>query len=161
MDNFEFKGCFFLKPVFISAMILLVVNNLWFKPSLRCPVIAGKISDIAIIIFLPALICLAVETMRYISHSIIIWRKKNSTLFRDETYFPSHPLVLGSILISALAMSLLQLSGDISDTYYRLISFFNQILFNGRTIAAPTRDLTDLISLSFLIIPYITLKNAP
>lgn len=152
-------GYFMAHPVFLAAMLATLINNLYLKPANIFPVLAGKISDIGTMIFLPSLICLAVETARYGKHSFSILRGENQEVYAKETYNPSHLLILISISISALLMILLQISGPVSYWFYNFMHFFNAVLFNGRVIAPPTRDLTDMIALPFLLIPYLILTK--
>lgn len=157
MKKPKFRGDFFPHPVNLVAIAVLVFNNHWLKPSGLCPLLAGKLSDIAIMIFLPTLICLGVELFRHLFHTFHIAISKNKSIYAQETYVPSKILVLISIFISALLMTVLQISNTASNVYNALICYLNDLLFFGRTTHESVQDISDLISLLFLIIPYFLL----
>ena len=159
MKKLKFRGDFFIHPVNLIAIVVLALNNHWLKPSGRCPLIAGKLSDIAIMIFLPPLICLCAEFVRHLFHTFHIAISKNNSLYVQEKYFPSKRLVLTSIFISAFLMTVLQVSHGAADIYQVLISYLNDLLFFGRTIHEPVQDLSDLMALLFLIVPYLLLAK--
>lgn len=132
-------------PVFPSAMLITFLNNHWFKQSGICPLLSGKLSDIGIMIFLPAAICLSIV---YLKFTVNLLRRKDV-----PQYFLSRWLVLFSIAFSGFLMVLLKLSAEAGVVYYNSLNTLNKLLFE-RTIAYPVRDITDLFSVLFLYIPY-------
>jgi hypothetical protein len=160
MKTSTFPGGFLLHPVFVAAMAIVLVNNLWFKSSGICPWLAGKATDFAIMIFLPALICLGVEILRHVAHSVEMVIKKNPRLHLEERYLPSRSTILVSIAVSGTVMALLEISDFAPEIYYSVIRRLNEILFFGRVTAKPVKDLTDLFSLAFLAVPYVILGRA-
>ena len=160
MRKFNFPGSFILHPVFIVSMIAVLVNNLWFKASRISPVLAGKITDVAIMIYLPTLICLGVVFIKHTAQSMELCIKKNSPKLYNKDYIPSHATIVSSIAVSAILMTLIRASDTGVRIYTVVISYLNSVLFNGRVIVKPVKDITDLVSLIFLLVPYIILKRA-
>ena len=154
----DFPGAFFLHPVFILAMGLTVLNNLWLKPSGWNPVIAGKLSDCAIMVFLPALISLLVVFVRYQVDSVRV--ALGSKVPPDCSLEPSHRVVLVAIAISAVVMTALQTSEAVSGLYDATLRAANDVLFFGRVPAKARPDVTDLVSLIFVAIPYRVLTRS-
>ena len=160
MRKYSFPGSFLLHPVFIVSMIAILINNLWFKASRILPLLAGKITDVAIMIYLPALICLGVVFVRHTAQSLKSLIKKNPRRHPDKDHIPSHAIIVISIAISAMLMIVIRAS-DIGVRIYAVtVGYLNLVLFNGRIITKPVKDATDLVSLFFLLIPYIILKRA-
>jgi hypothetical protein len=160
MDKPKFPGSFLLHPAFIVSMIAVMINNLWFKTSGISPLLAGKITDVGSMIYLPALICLGIVFIRDVldlteSH----FKREKATHYKSERYIPSRVAIVVSIIISAMLMILVKVSDMGIIIYTVVIGYLNDVLFNGRTIAKPVKDMTDLFSLLFLLIPYIVLRR--
>ena len=159
MNRPVFAGSFFLHPVYLISIVVLVINNLWFKSSGLFPWLAGKLSDIAIMIFLPALICLGVQFLRHMGHTAVMVFKRNQINKETVDYTPSMFLIIAAIAISAGLMTAMQFSETTSAVYYQTILTLNDWFFAGRITHPPVADPTDLLSLLFLIIPYYLLSK--
>lgn len=160
MRKWKFPGSFFLHPVFIVSMSAVLINNLWFKPSRIFPLLAGKITDVAVMIYLPALLCLGVVFVQHAMHSIKASITKDKPTFEDATsYVPSDASIITAIVISGSLMIFIKGSDAGVRFYAIVINYLNDVLLSGRVVAAPVKDTTDLVSLAFLIIPYFILKR--
>ena len=120
------------------------------KRSGYCPWLAGKLSDVAIMVFLPALLC-----AWWLLFQLGIQRVFKR---REHIPFPTQSVMMTAILIAGLAMISLQLSENVSEFYYEVMNKINQTLWN-RNICYPTQDPTDIITCLFLIVPYVLFKK--
>jgi hypothetical protein len=149
MPRAPFPGSFFLHPAFLAAMGATLANNLWFKGTGLAPFWAGKITDAAIMVFLPALICLGVGTVRFAF--------AGGAAAGDDECRPSRAVVLAAIAVSAAAMIAIKASDAGAAAYTTVIRAANAALVPGRVTARAVADPTDLATLAFLVVPYMIL----
>jgi len=153
-------GRFFLSPLYLGSIVVLVANNFWFKHSGICPVLAGKLSDIAIMIFLPALISVGVLFLRYVRDWLSAVFEGDPDRQIDFPDRPSKSTLIAALIVSGALMTAMKTSDTAMEIYYQSLNFLNTALL-GRTIARPVKDYTDLVSLLFLAVPWLHLSEAP
>ena len=152
-----FYGDFIIHPINILAVILLVFNDFYLKASKHAPFIAGKLSDISLMIFLPIFICFFYVFLTYFLNTIKILFSKKEII---ENYKLPTWLILVSLFISGAILVLLQLS-DLFNIYFEhFILFFKNLFVEKKTIALNlTKDLSDIFMIIFLVVPYFILSK--
>jgi hypothetical protein len=152
-----FYGDFIIHPINILAVILLIFNDFYLKPSQKTPFIAGKLSDIALMIFLPIFICFFYVFIKYFINTIKIF-----ILHKDieENYNLSLGIILFSLIISGAVLTLLQLSDSFNIYFEQFILFFKNLVLENKVYKLNlTKDYSDIFVIVFLAIPYFILRK--
>ena len=152
-----FHGDFIIHPLNIIAIILLIFNDFYLKPSKTAPFIAGKLSDISLMIFLPIFICFFYVFIKYFLNTIKILFSKKEVI---ENYKLPTWIILTSLFISGAILTLLQVS-DIFNIYFEefILFFKNLVLKNKVNKLNLTKDFYDIFMIVFLIVPYFILSK--
>tara|TARA_B100000405_G_C16395705_1_gene304755 strand:- start:57 stop:539 length:483 start_codon:yes stop_codon:yes gene_type:complete len=148
-------GGFFLHPVYLGAIGVLVLNNFWLKQSGYAPWLAGKLSDVALMVFMPAVLCVW-WVLGKVCWDLLMKAIRDSRA--QENYFPPRMVVAASLLVSGLVMTLLQISSHVSSFYYQVLNPINQALW-GWGIMPPTQDPSDILTCGFLVVPYLLFQQ--
>ncbi|MBN2528196.1 MAG: hypothetical protein JXR76_17520 [Deltaproteobacteria bacterium] len=128
-------------PVSLGALLLLIVNDHCLKGAGVAPGwLTGKLSDVAGMIFFPLLLTALWNTLRFASHL----RRRPSTA--SNIHLERRQLIV-SITISALLLTALQ-------TCPEFVAFYESVLATCYFPTVVTSDITDLIALPALYIPW-------
>ena len=152
-----FHGDFIIHPLNILAIILLIFNDFYLKASQKAPFIAGKLSDISLMIFLPIFICFFYVFIKYFINTIKIFLLNKEI---EENHNLSLRIILFSLIISGSILILLQVS-DIFNIYFEefILFFKNLVLKNKVNKLNLTKDFYDIFMIVFLIVPYFILSK--
>lgn len=136
-------------PAFVAAFIVMAVNDHYFRPLGVAPLLAGKISDFAVLVFLPAAGALLSVYLRY------LYRLAKPTaaftgLRRGDALF--------GIILCGAVFTLIKSSPWFNMQYIAFINGINILrpLFPRLT---STSDPTDLAALPSLIASYLVMRN--
>lgn len=153
VDGTSDKGIynFALHPLYILSFCIMLLNDIFLKPSGVLPLIAGKLSDIAILIFLPAAGALLSVYVRYLKH----------LLFSNDSSFNGLLLIEAkfSVIITGVIFTLLQLSAAVNELYVDFINNINILSFYYPYLSH-TMDPSDLATLPFSLISYMIMKRS-
>ena len=134
----------YLHPVSLGALAILALNDHWLKGAGLFPGwLTGKLSDVAGMIFFPLLLTAAWNTGLCVWH-MATKRPGTGTLKTPQL---TRTQLTVAIILSGLALTLLQISPfaiGIYEAGLHALGFGVQV----------TRDLTDLLALPALIIPW-------
>jgi len=151
-----FPGSFIIHPLSLFSVLVIIFNDFYIKPSKNFPLIAGKLSDIFLMIFLPIFLSFIFVFIKYLINSILIIFKKDL----EENYKLPYFIIIISIIISGSIMILLQTSDWFNLFFQKEIIILKEFFSNRKYYNINlTKDLYDLISIPFLIIPYLFLKR--
>ena len=151
-----FPGSFIVHPVSLISVGMIIFNDFYLKPSKTNPLIAGKLSDISLMVFLPIFLAFIYIFLKYLVNSIVIIFKKE---IKEDYSLPYYIIIL-SIFLSGLVMILLQVSDSFNVLFEKNIIFLKELLSNNRySKITLTKDIYDLISIPFLLIPYLFLNR--
>jgi len=151
-----FPGSFILHYIPLFSVIMILFNDFYLKPSKKAPLIAGKISDIFLMIFLPIFLAFSFIFIKFLILSIVIIFKRNI----KENYSLPNYIIIGSIILSGSIMILLQVSDTFNLFFERYIIHLKELLGSQKYLKINlTKDIYDLISIPFLLIPYFFLKR--
>ncbi len=135
-------------PVAIAAIVLLLLNDHWFKHAWPSP-LTGKLSDFAGLIFFPLFLHAIYELSRGV--------------FRPQSK-PSAKLLLGCVLVTGLVFASVNLWSPATQAYEvalgwlqwaptGLIAALSGAESAGPYTVAMTPDPTDLVALPALLVP--------
>ena len=151
-----FPGSFILHPISIISVILIIFNDFYLKPSKISPIIAGKLSDISLMVFLPIFLSFIFIFIKYLLNSILILIKEDI----KEDYSIPYMIIIISLFISGGVLILLQVS-DLFNLFFEKYIILLKELLTGKSYSKInlTKDIYDLIAIPFLVIPYLFLSR--
>ena len=149
MNKTKYIFTFIFDPVFICAWIIMLFNDFYLKPSLKFPLLAGKLSDFAILTFLPSIIALAILYLKLIINLIF---KKNFDVNLNKK------IIISSILIAGVLYSLIKISPLFNGLFFTILNKVN-ILKPFFPLLGGVIDSSDLIALPFLFLSYLRMKG--
>jgi hypothetical protein len=149
MKKQKYIFSFILDPVFIIAFILMIINDFWFKSSGLLPLLAGKLSDIAILIFLPAVPALAVLYIIYLIH---IFSGNRSPVYLNQA------MIVCSILFIVILYVLIKTNTLINKNFFILLNNFNLLKPAIRQLGGII-DPWDLVVLPAISLSYIRMMR--
>lgn len=140
---------FALHPVFFVSFLLMAANDLFLKPSGLCPAAAGKLSDLAIVLFLPAVAALGFVWLKYCASGIAGLRLDPRLTRTDAA-------------VCVIAVDAVLAAINLSETFRSSFAAF----MNGINVLRPlvpvlgaTRDPTDLVVLPASLAAYFLLEK--
>jgi hypothetical protein len=128
----------FFHPLSILALVLLIVNDWYLKPSSWAPgLITGKLSDFTGLLFFPLLVTALVDSL--LLGAFRLGAPVDFTLRRAK--------LAGAIALTAMVFVLIKLSPTANQAYVDCLGFFG-------LQAHVVRDPTDLLALAVLWVPW-------
>ncbi len=128
----------FFHPLSILALVLLVVNDWYLKPSSwASELITGKLSDFAGLLFFPLLVTALVDCLL-----LVLFR-----MGTDVDFSLRRAKIAAAIAITAVLFIAIKLSGPANQAFVDLLSWVG---FSARVV----RDPSDLVALTVLWIPW-------
>jgi hypothetical protein len=144
----------FLHPVFVTAFLVMLVNDLFLRPSGMFPVVTGKISDFAVLIFLPAVGSLFILYVKYLSGRLISSVRKTAPATVAFTLFD----LLCPVVLTGLVFIGIKAVPFVNALYVEWLNSVNVLkafIPHLRCVADPT----DLIALPCLAVPFLVLRK--
>ena len=144
---------FALHPVFLVSFVVMVLNDAFLRPSGVWPLFTGKVSDVAVLIFLPAVGALAVVYVKYCIHLVAA-----GFFHTGIAYALTRWTALFSIAVTALVFTLINISPSCNALYVKMINAVN-VLAPVYPELGSTMDATDLITLPALYLSYVIMRK--
>lgn len=153
MKKLFFPAFWILDPVFIFGGLLIWFNDTFLKTDRIYKPVAGKLSDIGLMIIVPAFICLVTTLFKYIYYSGRFLGTGTRT--KRWHFVPSLYESIPAAFATALFFLLLQVSTDFAKTYIRALNHLVPGFWNFKV----TADWTDLFCLPVLVLPVWTMHH--
>ena len=146
---------FIFDPVFVVSFLVMVINDIFLRKTGIAPLFFGKLSDAAILIFLPAVGALLICFIKYLAFTTL-WA--SSTIRPAPYYHLTQPVLLISVIFTGTVFTMIKASDFFNDLYIRLINSVN-ILHPLFPRLGSIKDPTDLFMLPALAVSYCVLRK--
>ncbi|MBN1534691.1 MAG: hypothetical protein JXA20_18620 [Spirochaetes bacterium] len=146
---------FALDRVFVAAFFMMLLNDHLLRPSGILPPVTGKLSDFAVMTFLPAAGALISVYARRAWTGL--WNTMNPSAARPARGIGRADALLG-IIASGGVFTAIKTSPRCNDCYISAINSINVLrgIFPRLT---STQDITDLVALPFLVLSYLVMRR--
>jgi hypothetical protein len=144
----------FIHPAFIGGFFLMLVNDLFLRPSTLFPVVTGKISDFAVLVFLPAVGSLF---LLYVNYLVSLVRAAVLKTGPAAVTFTLFDLVIPVVFTGAVFTGIKAVP-SINALYVDWLNSVNVLKAVIPSLRC-VQDPTDLIALPSLIVPCLVLRR--